>query len=334
MSSVAETVNQPARAPDDLARQVAYAKQLLTGRGAPLDRQRGAGLIADAARHGDAEAAALAALLIGLGARSEENWKTAAEYLQQAAECGWQPAQEQLAVLSTDRDLAQRANDPSPSPDLWGRLRRSIDFGEWDKLPERQQMSTAPDIAIFESFLPARFCRWIIERARPRLERSRIYGASGAPLTSDTRTNSAFEFDVLSLDLPMLLVRARIAAATGSPVPLLEQTNVLHYSVGQEFARHFDFLDPALAGHAQEIAARGQRIATFLIYLCEDYAGGETDFPLLKQRHRPAAGGALFFRNVDSAGAVDRKTLHAGLPPTSGEKWLLSQWIRGPRPAA
>jgi hypothetical protein len=320
----------PARAPDDVARQVAHAKQLLVGRDAPLDPHQGAALIAGAARKGSGEAAGIAAVLIGLGAQSAEDWTRAAEYLQQAAESGWHPAQQQLAVLASDRTLADRAGDASPDADIWGRLRRNIDFSAWNEVPERRRMSAAPDIAIFDSFLPARFCNWIIESARPRLQRSRIYGQGGAAQTSNVRTNSAFEFDLLSLDLPMLLVRARIAAAAGFSTQALEQTNVLHYSIGQEFARHFDFLDPAVAGHSQEIAAKGQRVATFLIYLCEDYAGGETDFPLLKQRHRPAAGGALFFRNVDSAGAVDRKTLHAGLPPTSGEKWLLSQWIRGP----
>jgi hypothetical protein len=33
---------------------------------------------------------------------------------------------------------------------------------------------------------------------------------------------------------------------------------------------------------------------------------------------------------VEPDGKVDRGTLHAGLPPTSGEKWLLSQWVRVP----
>jgi hypothetical protein len=331
MSSVAGTTNQSHTAhPQDVAQQVAFAKQLLAGRGVLLDPHKGAALIADAARKGNAEAAALAAVLIGLGAQSAQDWMRAAEYLQQAAEGGWRPAQQQLAVLAGDRALAEQARSPSPPADLWGALRRSIDFATWDEPPQRQQVSRSPDIAIFDSFVPSRFCQWIIEGARPRLERSRIYGAGGAAQTSNVRTNSAFEFDLLSLDLPMLLVRARIAAATGFPTQALEQTNVLHYAIGQEFARHFDFLDPALGGHAQEIAAKGQRVATFLIYLCEDYSGGETDFPLLQQRHRPGGGGALFFRNVDSAGAVDRKTLHAGLPPTAGEKWLLSQWIRGP----
>ena len=33
------------------------------------------------------------------------------------------------------------------------------------------------------------------------------------------------------------------------------------------------------------------------------------------------------FRNVDAQGQPDPRTLHAGRPPTAGEKWLLSVWI-------
>ena len=56
--------------------------------------------------------------------------------------------------------------------------------------------------------------------------------------------------------------------------------------------------------------------------------GGETEFPLVGFRHKGRKGDALFFWNVQTDGSLDRQTLHAGLPPTTGEKWLLSQWVR------
>jgi len=81
-------------------------------------------------------------------------------------------------------------------------------------------------------------------------------------------------------------------------------------------------------GFAEYLQKFGQRIATVLIYLNEDYAGGETAFPKLGLNFRGATGDALFFTNVDRSGRADPLTLHAGTPPTSGEKWVLSQWIR------
>jgi hypothetical protein len=126
----------------------------------------------------------------------------------------------------------------------------------------------------------------------------------------------------------VLAARARIAATVGVPAAALEPIQVLHYAPGQTFERHYDFLDPDMPAFAAEIARAGQRLATFLVYLNDDFIGGETDFPLLDLRHRGAAGDALMFANLEPAGAPDRRMLHAGLPPASGEKWLLSQWIR------
>jgi hypothetical protein len=75
----------------------------------------------------------------------------------------------------------------------------------------------------------------------------------------------------------------------------------------------------------------GQRAVTFLVYLNDDYDGAETAFLALKWRYRGNKGDAILFRNVDSTGAPDLATLHAGLTPSRGEKWLLSQWIRMPQ---
>lgn len=306
----------------------ALGKQLLTGDGVSADPQRGAALIAAAAQEGDGEAAALAAVLIGMGARTLADWTKALEYLQQSAEAGWQLAQQQLATLG-DAGVAEAARSLDSPPDLWGRLRRSIDVAGWFQAPAARRISDAPLIELRDGFLPPRICAWLMERARGGLERSRVFAPSGEVATDRSRTNSAFEFNLLTTDVVLLLTRARIAKATGFLPQALEHTNILHYAIGQAFEPHYDFLDPELPAYAHEIATHGQRVATFLVYLNDDYAGGETEFSLLKRQVRPAAGSALYFHNVDSAAVPDRRTLHAGRPVAKGEKWLLSQWIRG-----
>jgi prolyl 4-hydroxylase len=79
---------------------------------------------------------------------------------------------------------------------------------------------------------------------------------------------------------------------------------------------------------AAELASRGQRIATFLVYLNDDYTGGETRFGRIGLSHRGARGDALLFANTDERGRPDEDTMHAGLSPATGEKWVFSQWIR------
>jgi hypothetical protein len=129
------------------------------------------------------------------------------------------------------------------------------------------------------------------------------------------------------MDIVLEVIRHRISAATRIPVPVFEPSQILHYNVGQEFKPHFDFLDPGNANYRDQLN-QGQRIATFLIYLNDEFEGGETQFPDIGLQFRAKAGDAIFWANVDTEGRPDALTRHAGLAPTSGEKWVFSQWIR------
>lgn len=201
--------------------------------------------------------------------------------------------------------------------------------GGWLAPATRERLSTAPRISVARGLLPTAACDWLIQRARGRTQPAQTFDAkSGAALQAAARSNSAWALEFDDLDLVVLLARARIAATIGVPTGALEPIQVLHYAPGQMFDRHFDFLDPDVPGYAAEVARGGQRIATALTYLNENYQGGETDFPLAGVRFRGAPGDGLLFANVDLAAAPDRQTLHAGLAPLSGEKWLLSQWVR------
>jgi hypothetical protein len=103
---------------------------------------------------------------------------------------------------------------------------------------------------------------------------------------------------------------------------------VLHYEVGQTYKPHVDFFHATLPTFSEEMRLKGQRIRTCLVYLNDDFEGGETEFPKLGIKFRGRTGEALVFDNVGANGIGDMNTVHAGLPPVRGEKWLLSQWIR------
>jgi hypothetical protein len=185
-----------------------------------------------------------------------------------------------------------------------------------------------------EGFASKDECHWLIDRARDRLHRAAVVDDSGLMTVESARTNSGFEFLLADMNLVIEAIRLRISAATRLPLPLFEPVQVLHYAPGEEFRPHHDFFDPALPGHAEQIREHGQRIATFLIYLNDDYAGGETAFPRAQITYRGKTGDALFVANVDRSGRPDPSTLHSGTPPASGEKWILSQWIREKAPVA
>jgi prolyl 4-hydroxylase len=54
---------------------------------------------------------------------------------------------------------------------------------------------------------------------------------------------------------------------------------------------------------------------TFLLYLNDEYEGGETTFPELGIVHRGTKGNGLFFINAYPDLRPDRRMLHTGSPP-------------------
>jgi prolyl 4-hydroxylase len=292
---------------------------LLSGRGAVPDPIGGARMIMAAAEAGGAYACALAAVLLASGVGGAD-WPRALDHLQRSAELGFAPAQMQLQLL------AGAEGD-------WPALRRAVSLDAWRTAPEPIVLSQAPSIRAFAQVLPPAVCDWVIARGRERLGPAQVYDpSSGGPRQDGSRRNSAAEFTLIDTDVVLLAVRERLAAISGLAVSGMQGPQVLHYAVGERFTPHFDFLDPDLEGPARDIAVRGQRVATCLVYLNDDLDGGETDFPALGLRHRGGRGDALVFMNVDPEGRPDRRTLHAGLAPTRGEKWVLSQWVRDRAP--
>jgi len=179
-----------------------------------------------------------------------------------------------------------------------------------------------------DGFLDANVCAWLIARAAPLQAQSLVYDPiTGKAAQADVRSNTCATFAILTLDLPTLLIRERIANTLGVPVEHLERVSVFRYTAGQEFSSHVDYLTPSPQLNA-EIAEMGQRPLTFLVYLNDAFEGGETHFLDIDKKFRGRTGDALFWRNVDENGAPDLLTTHAGVTPASGEKWLLSQFVR------
>lgn len=318
------------------ARLSAEAQASLFARGKAMlavkaTEDQGLALILEAAHQGHGEAAHFMALMLATDGEHGDRFAYALAYLGRAAKASHRLAQATLALLADDRHAAAAiARGDNLEEQAWHRLHDAIDPAPWLVTPTFKTLSSAPHIAAVEGLVPPRLCDWIVERARPRLTPARTYNpedASGRNSGRRTNSDTIFAFD--ERDLAMLLVSHRAMQLTRLKFAALEPFSVLHYRPGQEFKPHFDFLDPQVPAYAAQVAEVGQRLFTMLVYLNDDFTGGETDFPRLNIRFKGRKGDALLFRNVDEAGAPDFRTLHAGLPPANGEKWLLSQWIRG-----
>jgi prolyl 4-hydroxylase len=291
----------------------------------PFALEDGVALTREAAAEGDAGATYLLAVLAGSGLGVPQDWDAALDHLVRAAQLGSRPAREDLILLAgADAEAA-------PAPPHWRELRARIDLAQLLAVPQPRAVLASPRAFVVEAFAAPEICARVIARGAPLLAPAQVIdAASGGLRYGSGRSNSAAFFNLAEMDFTLVLLRARIAAVTGLGVPGMEAANLFHYALGQEFAPHFDFLDADYPGYARQLADSGaQRVLTFLIYLNEDYDGGETDFPHGPWRHKGRTGDAMFFWNVEPSGMPDRRSWHAGLPPTRGEKYLLSQWIQG-----
>lgn len=270
-------------------------------------------LLTPAVAAGDGAAAFRLATLTAMGLGVPQDWPAALDLLEQSASAGFEPAEEELRIL--------------------GGTTARVELAGWLTPPRPRLLMNGPAILAIEGFLAPDLCDWLTGRAKGLLAPALVYDPdTGAGRREGVRTNTQAVFELERMGVVLALVRERIARAAGLPVPGLEWSQVLRYAVGQTFGWHVDWLDPATPGHAADLARRGQRIATCLVYLNDGFEGGETAFEAGGLRHRGRKGDALLWANTLPDGTIDRRTRHAGLPPTRGEKWVLSQWLRGRAP--
>jgi prolyl 4-hydroxylase len=185
-------------------------------------------------------------------------------------------------------------------------------------LPVPTPLRDDPYVARLDGFLSPAECAYLIERVGPRVRPSTVIDPrTRRAVPNPVRDSHGTNVPPPDEDLVIHLINRRIATATGTDWAQGEPLHLLRYQPGQQYRPHVD----ALPGVAN------QRILTVLLYLNDDYDGGETDFAGgLSVRGR--AGDALVFANVRKDGSPDPRTRHAGTPVTRGVKWLATRWIR------
>lgn len=311
-----ETLKQAAGT-GDLSAMSELGHRLLSGDRAPTMVKQALALLAGAARGGEGRALARMAALTAAGAYVPQDWPAALRLLADAAVAGNADAQGQLRCL---QPAGSAATD-------WRIMAANVPLNDW--LTAAPVVGLEPRVGQVPRMCAAPVCDWLIGRARGRLQRALVYDAvEHQEKAHEMRTNTAATFDYGTLDLVQFLVQARMAKTCRQRLQQLETPAVLHYDVGQQIRPHFDFIDMGAPDYAEQIRRLGQRMITFLLYLNDDYEGGETAFPELGIVNRGRRGDGLYFINSRADRSADRQMLHIGAPPTRGEKWIVTQFIR------
>ena len=300
----------------DLAAMSELGHRTLIGDRAPKTPRHALSFLLAAAKGGEARALARMAALAAGGAYVKQDWPGALQLLGQAAAAGDVSARGQLASL--------QPVDAAPAD--WPQMAARVPLDYW--LSAATETALHPHVRRVTGLAPPTVCGWLIGRARGRLQPALVYDAvSHSNMVHEMRTNTMALFDYSNFDVVQFLLQARMALTCGYRMQHFETPMVLHYDVGQQITPHFDFIDAQAADYAQQIQELGQRMITFLLYLNNEYEGGETTFPELGIVHRGTAGDGLYFINAHPDLKPDRRMLHTGSPPTAGEKWIVSQFI-------
>jgi prolyl 4-hydroxylase len=269
----------------------------LEGRYVQRDLGHARGNFRRAAELGDTTAETIFISFLALGVGGEPGWSEALRRLREFARQD-SLAAEQLQLIE---------------------LMVLTDSGDPLKPPSGRQLSDRPEVSAFEQFFTRAECDYLISRARPLLQPSVIVDpATGQLRPHPVRTSEGAMFPWVSEDLAIHALNRRIAAASRTDVFAGEPLQVLRYSPGQQYHPHLDALP----------SGDNQRILTMLVYLNDDYEGGETRFTRTGLTFAGHTGDALLFRNATVEGAPDEMAQHAGLPVVRGEKYLASRWIR------
>lgn len=113
----------------------------------------------------------------------------------------------------------------------------------------------------------------------------------------------------------------------------IENPHFIRYRKGNEYKLHYDDFPPIMfymkeVAEKNQLESRGNRVATAILYLNEDFKGGETEFPLTNYRIVPKTGLLASWHNINSDGIRIEHSMHAGLKILSGTKYIIGFHLR------
>ena len=170
-------------------------------------------------------------------------------------------------------------------------------------------------------------CDHIIEKARPFLKPSLVVGDYDTDhfRNKKFRVSEEVHFHLIDDDPITLKLRNKIETISGFPKENQESINVIHYTEGGYFLPHFDYF-----GHdGGEDNLANQRLHTFILYMNDDFIGGVTEFPKEEYKIIPKTGLLVGWNNViEGTNELNPYSLHGSTDIVSGEKWIVTIWVR------
>ncbi len=196
-------------------------------------------------------------------------------------------------------------------------------------LPNAERKETIhAEIYTLENFLTNEECEHVLALMEGSLEPSRVFAEQQV---NEARTSQTCFFrDRENRQAYVRVIEERACRLLGIHPSHLECIQGQYYEVGQEYQPHADFFSPGTREYEENCGegAQGQRTWTVLIYLKDDFEGGQTCFNNLGFEIQPKRGMALIWNNLQPSGDPNPYTLHQAKPVEKGTKAIVNIWFR------
>jgi len=182
-------------------------------------------------------------------------------------------------------------------------------------------------IYVYEDFLRKSYCMELISLADEIAKRSSVSNPSGDVKHDEYRTSSTADIDYDENKI-VPYINNKICKTLNLKESLGEAIQIQKYLPGEYYKEHNDYYHWFTPEHDIYTEWMGQRTWTFMVYLNDVHEGGETIFKHLNLKIKPKRGMAVFWNNLLPVGFPNYKTIHEAKPPISGNKYVITKWMR------
>uniref|UniRef100_A0A6C0BYZ6 Fe2OG dioxygenase domain-containing protein n=1 Tax=viral metagenome TaxID=1070528 RepID=A0A6C0BYZ6_9ZZZZ len=179
---------------------------------------------------------------------------------------------------------------------------------------------------IYENFVTNDEINHLINSATPKFIDSTVLHPEGPSQDDGRKSKTAW---LPKTDPVIYNIIKRVCDIVKIPVENAEEMQIVKYDPSGFYNEHFDSSCEDNKESVEFEKFGGQRPVTMIIYLNDDFTGGFTSFPKLKQEFQPKKGNALLFYSLQKHGNKGHPlSLHAGMPVLTGQKYIANIWLR------
>ena len=160
----------------------------------------------------------------------------------------------------------------------------------------------------------------ILNKSKSTLRKSTTVGSRKELNESVRKSKSTF----LNKDYDTIRITHKVAQAVGMEDHDCELIHVVKYDPGDYYKPH---QDTCCFESCRGTSNVDKRIKTVIVYLNDDFQGGETCFPNIQKCIEPKRGRALVFDTYDMLGRCTHKAKHEGRPIRDGTKYICTFWF-------